>query len=215
VVIAVDGPGGVGKSTVSRRVAAALDLPHLDTGSTYRVIGLVALRAAASLTDADAVLAAIETTRIDIEDGIVTLDDDDVTEALRSDRVTGASSTVATLPEVRARIVAWQRTWVDRHGGSAVVEGRDIGTVVFPNARIKIYLTARAGVRAARRSGDDEAAGKSTEKIAAELAARDHADSTRQASPLRPADDAVIVDTSDLSIDDAVGEILALVAQQD
>ncbi|HZJ48473.1 MAG TPA: (d)CMP kinase [Acidimicrobiia bacterium] len=215
MVIAVDGPGGVGKSTVSRRVAAALDLPHLDTGSTYRVIGLVALRAAASLTDADAVLAAIETTRIDIEDGIVTLDDDDVTEALRSDRVTGASSTVATLPEVRARIVAWQRTWVDRHGGSAVVEGRDIGTVVFPNARIKIYLTARAGVRAARRSGDDEAAGKSTEKIAAELAARDHADSTRQASPLRPADDAVIVDTSDLSIDDAVGEILALVAQQD
>ena len=215
MVIAVDGPGGVGKSTVSRRVAAALDLPHLDTGSTYRVIGLVALRTGASLTDADAVLAAIETTRIDIEDGIVTLDDDDVTEALRSDRVTGASSTVATLPEVRARIVAWQRTWVDRHGGSAVVEGRDIGTVVFPNARIKIYLTARAGVRAARRSGDDEAAGKSTEKIAAELAARDHADSTRQASPLRPADDAVIVDTSDLSIDDAVGEILALVAQQD
>jgi cytidylate kinase len=210
VVIAVDGPGGVGKSTVSQRVAAALGLPHLDTGSTYRLIGLVALERHASVTDEDAVLAAIDGSQIDIEDGVVTLDGADVTETLRSDQVTEASSLVASLPEVRARIVEWQRSWVDQHGGSAVVEGRDIGTVVFPDAPLKIYLTARPEVRAARRSGDEEAAGKTTTEIASELAARDHADSTRKASPLRPADDAVIVDTSDLSIDGVVSQILSL-----
>ena len=210
MVIAVDGPSGVGKSTVSSRVAAALGFPHLDTGSTYRAIGLVALSREVSLSDEEAVVAAIGEASLDIENGTVTLDDEDVTETLRGDAVTRAASKVAAMPDVRSRIVAWQRTWVERHGGDAIVEGRDIGTVVFPNAALKIYLTARPEVKAARRSGDTEAAGKSTAEIAQALAARDHADSTRKASPLRPADDAVIVDTSDLSVDEVVERVLSM-----
>ena len=211
MVIAIDGPGGVGKSTVSSRVAAALGLPYLDTGSTYRAAGLMALRRGAAVTDADAVVEAIRDADITIELGTVTVDGVDVTEELRSDEVTAASSAVATYPEVRAGIVALQRTWVASRGGAAVVEGRDIGTVVFPDAPVKIYLTARPDVRAARRSNDAEAASKSREQIAAELAARDHTDSTRATSPLRPADDAVIVDTSDLGIDQVVDRILNVV----
>ncbi|MFV9672252.1 MAG: (d)CMP kinase [Acidimicrobiia bacterium] len=211
MVIAVDGPGGVGKSTVASRVAVALALPHLDTGSTYRAAGLMALQSGAPLDDSDAVLAALDEVDIRINDGIVSIDDVDVTEALRSDEVTKASSVVATHRDVRERIVALQRAWVAKRGGSAVVEGRDIGTVVFPDTPVKIYLTARPEIRAARRSGDAEAADKSKDQIAAELAARDHTDSNRKASPLRPADDAEIIDTSDLSIDEVVEQVLALV----
>ena len=211
MVIAVDGPGGVGKSTVAGRVAVAVGLPHLDTGSTYRAAGLTALRSGASLDDSAAVLAALDAVDIQIIDGVVSIDGVDVSTALRSDEVTNASSVVATHPDVRYRIVALQRSWVEDRGGSAVVEGRDIGTVVFPDAPVKIYLTASPEIRAARRSGDAEAADKSTEQIAAELAARDHADSSREASPLRPADDAEIIDTSELSIDEVVQRVLALV----
>ena len=211
MVIAVDGPGGVGKSTVASRVAEAVGLPHLDTGSTYRAAGLVALRSGAPLDDSGAVLTTLESVDIEIVEGTVSIDGVNVTQALRSDDVTKASSAVATHPDVRSRIVALQRSWVRDHGGSAVVEGRDIGTVVFPDAPVKIYLTARPEVRAARRSRDAEAGSKSTEQIAAELAARDHADSSRKASPLRPADDADIIDTSDLSIDQVVERVLDLV----
>jgi cytidylate kinase len=215
VVIAVDGPGGVGKSTVASRVAEALGLPHLDTGSTYRAAGLVALRSGAPLGDSTAVLAALDGLDIRIVDGIVSIDGVDVTEDLRSDEVTEASSIVATHPEVRERIVALQQAWVAKQGGSAVVEGRDIGTVVFPDAPVKIYLTARPEIRAARRSGDAEAADKSKDQIAAELAARDHADSSRKASPLRPAADAEIIDPSDLSIDEVVERVLASAARHE
>jgi len=215
VVIAIDGPGGVGKSTVASRVAIAAGLPHLDTGSTYRAAGLAALRSGAPLDDSNAVLAALEGVEIRIVDGIVSIDGVDVTEDLRSDEVTRASSVVATHGKVRERIVALQQTWVADMGGSAVVEGRDIGTVVFPDAPVKIYLTARPEIRAARRSGDAEAADKSTDQIAAELAARDHADSNREASPLRPADDAEIIDTSDLSIDGVVEQVLVLVRRHE
>jgi cytidylate kinase len=215
VVIAIDGPGGVGKSTVSERVAAALGLPHLDTGSTYRAAGMLALRRSPALDDPGIVADVINDADIAIVEGVVTIDGVDVTEQLRGDEVTVASSRVAAYPEVRARIVELQRQWVREHGGSAVVEGRDIGTVVFPGALVKVFLTARPDVRAARRSGDAEAAAKTQEQIAAELAARDHADSTRAASPLRPADDAVIVDTSDLGIDDVVGEILGIIDRRE
>jgi len=215
VVIAVDGPGGVGKSTVARRVAAAVGVPHLDTGSTYRAAGLIALQGGAALDNSVAVLAALEGVEIRIVDGVVTIDDVDVTEDLRTDNVTRASSVVAALPDVRTRVVALQREWVAKRGGSAVVEGRDIGTVVFPEAPVKIYLTARPEIRATRRSGDAEAADKSKDQIAAELAARDHADSSREASPLRPADDAEIIDTSELSIDEVVERVLALVEAND
>ena len=213
MVIAVDGPGGVGKSTVAGRVANVLDLPHLDTGSTYRAAGLTALRRGAPLDDSDAVLTAITDVLITIVDGVVRIDGDDVTEDLRSDEVTRASSVVAAHPDVRRRIVALQQAWVAKRGGSAVVEGRDIGTVVFPDALVKVFLTARPEIRAARRSGDAEAADKSKDQIVAELAARDHRDSSRKASPLKAADDAEIIDTSDLSIDEVVARVLGLVAR--
>ena len=213
MVIAIDGPGGVGKSTVSSKVADALGYPHLDTGSTYRAAGLLALRSGAELSDAERVANAVHDAAITIEQGVVRVDGVDVTEELRADRVTSASSTVAAHPEVRAGIVALQRSWVADHGGAAVVEGRDIGTVVFPDAPVKIYLTARPEVRASRRANDAEAASKTLEQIAAELASRDHADSTRATSPLRPADDAIIVDTSDLAIDEVVETILEVIEQ--
>ena len=211
MVIAIDGPGGVGKSTVSSRVAAAIGYPHLDTGSTYRAAGLLALRSGAKLADAEAVVEAVRNAEITIDAGVVAVDGIDVTEELRSDRVTSASSTVAAHPEVRAGIVDLQRSWVVDCGGSAVVEGRDIGTVVFPDAPVKIYLTARPEVRAARRANDAEAASKTLGQIEAELAARDHADSTRVTSPLRPADDAIVVDTSDLGIDEVVEVVLEVI----
>ena len=213
MVIAIDGPGGVGKSTVSGRVAASLGYPHLDTGATYRAAGLLALRSGTELADAEAVVEAIRGADITIEAGAVSVDGVDVTEELRSDDVTLASSTVAAHPEVRAGIVDLQRSWVEDHGGAAVVEGRDIGTVVFPDAPVKIYLTARPEVRAARRANDPEAESKPLGQIEAELAARDHADSTRATSPLRPADDAIVVDTSDLGIDHVVATILEVIEQ--
>ncbi|MEN8235008.1 MAG: (d)CMP kinase [Actinomycetota bacterium] len=211
MVIAVDGPSAVGKSTVSRRVADAVGLPHLDTGSTYRAAAMAAYEAGIDLDDAAAVVSAVDDADIDIVEGVVIVNGVDVTGELRSDEVTAASSRVATLPTVRARVVTLQREWVERHGGSAVVEGRDIGTVVFPNAPVKIFLTARPEIRAARRSGDAEAAEKPTDQVAAELAARDQRDSSREASPLKPADDAVIVDTSDLSLDEVTERALTLV----
>ena len=213
MVIAIDGPGGVGKSTVSARVAHALGYPHLDTGSTYRAAGLLALRSGTDLSDAEAVVAAVHEADITIEEGVVVVDGVDVTEELRADEVTAASSIVAAHPEVRSGLVALQRSWVAEHDGAAVVEGRDIGTVVFPHAPVKIYLAARPEVRAARRATDAEAATKTLDQIASELAARDHADSTRVASPLRPADDAIVVDTSDLGIEEVVATVLEVVEQ--
>jgi cytidylate kinase len=183
----------------------------LSLAAIMAAAGLAVLRSGAPLDDSNAVLAALEDVEIGIVDGIVSIDGVDVTEDLRSDDVTRASSVVAAHGEVRERIVALQQTWVADRGGSAVVEGRDIGTVVFPDSPVKIYLTARPEIRAARRSGDAEASDKSTDQIAAELAARDHADSSRKASPLRPADDAEIIDTSDLSIDGVVERVLVLV----
>jgi cytidylate kinase len=171
------------------------------------------LRSGADLADTPAVVDAIRDADISIETGVVSVDGVDVTEELRSDEVTVASSTVAAYPEVRVGIVALQRTWVADHGGSAVVEGRDIGTVVFPDALVKIYLTARPEIRAARRASDAEAASKTLEEIGIELEARDHADSTRSISPLRPADDAVVIDTSDLGIEEVVEEVLEVIAQ--
>lgn len=210
MVIAIDGPGGVGKSTVSRAVAVRLGLPHLDTGSTYRAATLAVLRENVAVDDEEAILAVLERHDVDYDGGVL-LDGDPVGDETRSDAVTGAVSAVSAHPRVRERIVAIQREWVAARGGGAVVEGRDIGTVVFPSAPVKVYLTARPEVRAARRAGDDEAGGASVEEIAAALHARDRADASRAASPMRPADDATTIDTSDRSIEEVVEAVLALV----
>lgn len=211
MVVAIDGPSGVGKSTVARAVAAALGVPHLDTGAYYRMATLVALRAGADPGDEAAVLAALTGAAIDSSAGVLVLDGVDVSEALRSPEVTAAVSAASAHPRVRAAIVAMQRSWVADHGGDAVVEGRDIGTVVFPDAPVKVYLTADLETRARRRASDAEASGADLAELMEQIAARDHLDSTRSASPLRPADDATIIDTSRLGVAEVVGRILDLV----
>jgi cytidylate kinase len=210
VVIAIDGPSGVGKSTVSQAVAMALGLAYLDTGATYRAATLAILDAGVDMADEEAVLAELECHSVDYDDRGIVLDGESVAFNVRSDAVTTSVSVVSAHPRVRAEIVEIQRRWVEHHDGDAVVEGRDIGTVVFPNAPVKIFLTASPEVRAKRRAGDSEAGGRSVEDIAASLAARDEADSTRQASPLRAADDAVVIDTSDLTIGEVIEAIVTL-----
>jgi len=208
VVITIDGPGGVGKSTVARAVADALDLPHLDTGATYRAAALATLRAAGDPDDPESVLEALDASVLSFDNASVYLDGENVSADIRSEAATAASSAVAVHPAVRERIVDLQRSWVWDRGGSSVVEGRDIGTVVFPDAEVKVYLTASPEVRAARRASDDEAAGKDVTEIAAELRARDHADSTRATSPLKPAESAVFIDSGSLSAEEVTELVL-------
>ncbi len=212
MVIAIDGPGGVGKSTVTRRLATVLGVDFLDTGSMYRAATVAALRSGVDLDDEAAVLAAVQSYEMAYEDGVILLDGASVAEATRSPEVTLAVTQVSAYASVRAHCVDLQRAWVSARGGSAVVEGRDIGTTVFPDAPVKVFLTADAATRAARRAGDAEAANLEISEIVADLNRRDHGDSTREASPLRPADDSVEVDTTALDIEEVVATILDLVA---
>lgn len=212
MVITIDGPSGVGKSTVTRRVAAACGVDYLDTGSMYRAATVAALRAGVPLDDPVAVTDVIEHSDIRYVDGVILLNGDDVSDDVRTDEVTGAVSTVSAIPAVRHRLVEFQRVWVTERGGDAVVEGRDIGTVVFPDAPVKIFLTARPEVRSARRAGDAEAANLSAETIETKMRERDRQDSTRAVSPLVAADDAIIIDTSDLSLGEVVESVLEVVA---
>ena len=212
MVIAIDGPGGAGKSTVARAVAHVLGIAHLDTGATYRAATLAAVREGVDTGDVGSVLGVVERSAIEYADGVVYLDGEPVTSESRGPEVNAAVSEVSAIREVREEIVDMQRAWVERRGGSAVVEGRDIGTVVFPAARVKVYITARPEVRAARRARDAEAAEKDLAEIEADLTRRDRIDSTRTASPLMAADDAVIIDTSDMSVDEVVAAVLKLVA---
>lgn len=210
MVITIDGPSGVGKSTVSRAVADRMGLGYLDTGATYRAATLAVVRAGIDVGSERKILSELERHSIDYTDIGIVLDGESVAFDVRSNEVTSNVSAVSAHREVRAEIVDIQRRWVDTRDGHAVVEGRDIGTIVFPDAPLKIYLTASPLVRATRRSGDAEASGKSVQEIADEIEARDHADSTRKASPLRPADDAIIIDTSDFTATQVVDKIIEL-----
>lgn len=210
MVIAIDGPGGVGKSTVSRAVARQLGIAYLDTGATYRAATLIALRSDVLLNDAHALVNEISRHAIGYRDGSILLDGVPVDSEIRGDDVTRAVSEVSAHPGVREHVVGIQRAWVDDNGGDAVVEGRDIGTVVFPDAAVKVFLTARPEVRAHRRAHDAEAGGAAIDEVAAALAARDTADATREASPMRQAHDAIAIDTSDHTIAEVVAMIVAL-----
>jgi cytidylate kinase len=210
-VIAVDGPGGVGKTTVSRGVAERLGWDHLDTGAFYRAATVSVLIRQLPPTDAERVASAIAGAIFQYADGRMLLEDVDVSEAIRTDIVTRNVSAVAANSRVRRTLVELQRRWVEGRIG-AVVEGRDIGTVVFTDAPLKIFLTARPEVRAARRAGETDLA--AVEDIARDLARRDAVDSGREASPMEAADDAVIIDTSDLSQDEVVEAICRLAAER-
>ncbi len=207
MVIAIDGPGGVGKSTVARRVAEILGFEYLDTGAFYRAATLAVLEEGLEPGDEAAVTELVASLDLRYDDGAMYVGDRDVTGDIRSEAVTAAVSVVAAIPEVRRVIVAAQQAWLE---ADAVVEGRDIGTVVFPGAEVKVFLDAPPDVRAQRRAGDREAAGKSVDRVEEELRRRDRIDSSRTASPLRVAPDADVIDTGTSSIDEVVARVLEL-----
>jgi len=209
-VVAIDGPSGAGKSTVAARVAAALHLDVLDTGAMYRAVTLAVLERGIDADDADACARIAREVQLNIGPPVI-LDGRDVSRDIRGPVVTAAVSSVSAHTGVRSVLVERQRAWVEERGGGAgVVEGRDIGTVVFPDAAVKVFLTASDEERARRRQRDEEAAERQVgvDHVREELDRRDRLDSTRAVSPLRPADDALIVDTTTRSVDDVVDEIV-------
>lgn len=207
-VIAIDGPAGSGKSTVGRQLAAALDLEYLDTGAMYRGVTFAALRRGIDPADAEVVARLARQVELELEEGTLVVDGVDATIEIRGPEVTRAVSLVAANPEVRAELVRRQREWAQARNGG-VLEGRDIGTVVFPDAQLKVYLTASPEVRAARRS--KEVTDLDYQTVAADLARRDALDQGREASPLALADDALVVDTSELSVEEIVDDLVARV----
>ena len=217
-MIAIDGPAGTGKSSVSRGLARKLGARYLDTGSMYRIVTLAMLRAGVDLTDPQAIAAAADvamTVGDDPDTEQALLGGEDVTAAIRTDEVTRAVSAVSAVPAVRSKLVRLQQE-VARGHGSVVVEGRDIGTVVLPDADLKIFLTASAETRARRRNDQNVAAGLTDdyETVLADVQRRDHLDSTRTVSPLRAADDAVVVDTSEMSRDEVIDRLYRLVSER-
>jgi CMP/dCMP kinase len=213
-VVAVDGPSGSGKSTVSRRLAAALGARYLDTGAMYRAVTWAVLRSGVDPHDADSVVKVA--TEVELAIGVdpeayhVSVDGILVDAEIRSPEVTAAVSAVAAIPAVRQLLVAMQRELIAAVG-RVVVEGRDIGTVVAPDADLKVYLTASADTRAVRRSREDATEVALT---AADLARRDRFDSTRAADPLQQAPDAVVLDTTDLGIDEVVAALTELLRRK-
>jgi CMP/dCMP kinase len=210
LIIAIDGPSGAGKGTVARAVASALGYRHVDSGAMYRAVGWKALHDRVPLDDEAAVAALAERARIDV-DQTVAINGHDVTRAIRTPEIDRAATAVARLPAVRAILVRQQREL--GAGGGIVMEGRDIGTVVFPAADVKIYLDAAPEERARRRASDpahhDTPA--AVAEVATQLTARDETDRTRAASPLYAAPDADVVDTTGKAIDEVVAEVLTIV----
>jgi cytidylate kinase len=219
VTIAIDGPAGTGKSSVAKGLARSLGARYLDTGAMYRIVTLHMLRAGIDLSDPDAIAAASADVELtvgynpDVDHYL--LAGEDVSAPIRGDEVTQAVSAVSAVPDVRARLVALQRQLAEGEG-SVVVEGRDIGTVVLPDADVKFFLTASAETRARRRNDQNIAGGLGDhyEAVLADVQRRDHLDSTRAASPLRPADDAIVVDTSDMTEAEVVAHLVAVVGER-
>lgn len=220
LVIAIDGPAGAGKSTVARRVATALGLRYLDTGAMYRAATLWVLQHHVDLSQPSEIEAAVADAVAVLDvvpsptDPQVRLAEVDVAERIRGPEVTATVSLVSAIPGVRRLLVARQREIID--GGGIVVEGRDIGSVVCPNADVKIFLTADAAVRAARRFADGESFhARDVAAVDADLRRRDRLDAERHASPLAVAPDAVVLDTTDMDLDAVVCRILQLVRAAD
>ena len=215
LVIAIDGPSGAGKGTVARAIADALGYRHVDSGAMYRAVGWRALRDGIPLDDEAALEALAERSRIVVTDSRIAIDDADVTREIRTPAIDRAAASVARLPSVRSVLVRRQREL--GAGGGIVMEGRDIGTVVFPDADVKIYLDASPEERARRRASDPAHAGMpaAVAEVAKMLTERDRSDSTRTASPLYAAADAVVVDTTGKSVEDVVADVMAVVRKSE
>ncbi|MDK6492429.1 cytidylate kinase [Corynebacterium sp. HMSC05C01] len=216
LILAVDGPSGTGKSTMCRALAKKLDAKYVDTGAMYRVATLAVLRAGVDPADTDAVIEATADLPLEVSDDpdstAVLFAGEDVAREIRGPEVTQHVSAVSAIPQVRVNLVELQRK-LAREAGRAIVEGRDIGTVVLPDAPAKVYMTASAEVRAKRRFDQDVAAGRDVDfdAVLADVKRRDEADSSRKTSPLRPADDAEIVDTSEMTPDEVLAALTAVV----
>jgi cytidylate kinase len=208
LVISIDGPAGAGKSTVGRAVAKHLGLEYLDTGAMYRAVAFAALRRGIPVTDDDAVAELARGLDLVVNEAVVLVDGEDATTAIRGRDVTVAVSAVAANTPVREELRARQRAWAAERGGG-VIDGRDIGSVVFPDATLKLYLTASPRVRAERRVGE---IGGDVDEVEASIAERDLRDMTRIDGPLRAADGAVVVDTTGLTVDEVVDLVLTLLA---
>ena len=212
--IAIDGPAGAGKSTVAKRIAEIMHLTYVDTGAMYRALGLKAVRNGIDPGDAEAVATMLPDTtvtfiKINGEQHVV-LDGEDVNEFIRTEEISHAASVISTLPEVRQKLVDLQREIA--RSTDTVMDGRDIGTVVLPNTPYKFYVTASAEVRAKRRFIEYQQKGilgdRTYEDVLNEVKIRDERDMNREFSPLRPAENAVIIDTSEMSIDEAVDAVI-------
>lgn len=211
MLIAIDGPSGAGKGTVARAIAETLQCRHVDTGAMYRAVAWRALDRGVSLDEEDAVAQVARDAALQAEQGRVVIDGHDVTSAIRTPDMDAAAARVARLPRVREVLVSRQRAYAAV--GDLVMEGRDIGTVVLPQADVKVYLDASADERARRRAGDTAHAanGADVSTIATALTQRDHSDRSRTVSPLTQAPDATYIDTTGVPIGDVVEQVLALV----
>jgi cytidylate kinase len=209
-VVAIDGPAGAGKSTIARLLASRVGIPYLDTGAMYRAITVAAIDRGVSLTDERALGDLASVVVIHVGKDNVLLDDVDVTERIRSKEINALVSHVATNSIVRNHLRSGQRDWVARMGGG-IVEGRDIATVVFPDACLKVFLTASPRERARRRV---EQAGGNIDEVERSIIERDNRDSSRTDGPLVAASDAVIVDTTGLSIEEVIEELATLIGER-
>lgn len=210
-VIAIDGPAGAGKSTIAKALADSLSMEYLDTGAMYRGVTFEVLQRGLEATDIDAVARVAASVTLRQTRDTLHVNDVDATEAIRTPAVDAAVSHVAANSAVRTELRTRQRQWIAEHGGG-VVEGRDIGSVVFPDATLKVYLVASPLVRAQRRVAQH---GGDVDEIARAIAERDERDSTRDDSPLRQMPDAIIVDTSDRTVAEIVSEITMLLRKKD
>lgn len=208
--VAIDGPAGAGKTTVARQVSERMGFFHLDSGAMYRAVALASLRRGVGADDRRGLARLAQSVRISFDDGDVLLDGEDVTRAIRQSEVEAIVSHVAAVPAVREAMVARQRE-IGRER-DVVAEGRDIGTVVWPDAEVKIYLTASLVSRARRRHM--ESGGKPVQHVMEDIRRRDQKDSTRSVSPLRAAPGAVVIDTTDMSVDEVVARIEEIVEER-
>ncbi|MBO30606.1 MAG: cytidylate kinase [Acidimicrobiaceae bacterium] len=207
-VIAIDGPAGSGKSTVAQALAARLNLHYLDTGAMYRAVAFAVIHQQIDIHDIEKVIQVAKSLDLQLTQESCVVNGIEATEEIRGQEVTLLVSQVAAVPEVRAEMVKRQRTWAEERNGG-VMEGRDIGSVVFPDASLKIYLTASEEVRAQRRAAEIEEGDVAS--IAADIERRDTVDTQRSASPLMEAEDAIVVDTSEMTLEQVVDHVIELI----